>query len=147
MQGKEANGDGIAGTVPQDYRRLMKDAIIAADSSATIIEPWDIVGTIAQELYAKDIPQAEMFQDDLHVRKAFTACIDASASAECVVSYLPEASMGSAVELYVAFQRGRRIFVIAPGTMAANWTVRSFAERVFTSIDEFGTFLSQNIAA
>ena len=34
MQGKSASGDGVEGTVNQDYRAEMKAAILAADATA-----------------------------------------------------------------------------------------------------------------
>ena len=42
--------------------------------------------------------------------------------------------MGSAVELHAAFVAGRRIIVIAPGSMARNWVVRSYADEIFEDI-------------
>ena len=49
MQGKKAGQDGQSdvkgiAVVNQDYRGLIKSAIVAADDTAKIIEPWDLVG-------------------------------------------------------------------------------------------------------
>ena len=146
MQGKKADGDGIAGTVPQDYRQQMRAAIVAADASATVVEPWDLVAALCQELYPEGTPQADMFCDNAHVKRAFSMVVDAAAAADVVVSYLPEASMGSAVEIHTAHAAGKTILVVAPGTMAQNWVVRSYAERTFASIEELGTWLSSTVA-
>ncbi|EOD26211.1 Hypothetical protein EMIHUDRAFT_115140 [Emiliania huxleyi CCMP1516] len=147
MQGKKADGEGIAGTVPQDYRREMKDAILAVDHGAAIIEPWDLVGAEVQKIYRDGTPQSAMFEADADVKHCFEVCVDAAAHADVVVSFLPEASMGSAVEIYAAKQAGKPVLVIAPGTMAQNWVVRSYADRVFPSIDALQTWLASQNAA
>ena len=117
MQGRKADGDGVAGTVPQDYRGIMRDAIETADPAATVIEPWDLVGELCARIYPEGTPQDEMFRDDAHVREAFECCVEAAAAADVVVSYLPEASMGSAVEIYAARAAGKTILAVAPGSM------------------------------
>ena len=141
MQGRKADGDGVEGTVSQDYRRLITAAIQSADPSARVVEPWDLVGGVCQSLYAEGTPQSDMFKDDAHVRLAFGVVVDAAAAADIVVSYLPEASMGSAVEIHAARAAGRTILVVAPGSMAQNWVIRSYADYVFASIDELSVWL------
>ena len=145
MQGAKADGDGVAGTINQDYRANIKEAILSADAAATIIEPWDIVGSLCEQLYPAGTAQSDMFRDDAHVRKAFGTVVDAAAAADVIVSYLPEASMGSAVELHAARAAGRRVLAIAPGSMAGNWVVRSYADHVFETIDQLGSWLAAHI--
>ena len=147
MQGAKADGDGVEGTVNQDYRGQLKAAILSADSSASIIEPWDLVGAFVKETYAEGTPQSDMFRDDAHVAQAFGICVDAAAKADVVISYLPEASMGSAVELHAAHQAGRKILVVAPGSMAGNWVVRSYSNQTFQSIADAGEFLKGCLSA
>ena len=122
MQGKKADGDGVVGTVPQDYRAEMKDAVQAADASATVIEPWDLVGAECATLYPEGTAQADMFKEDAHVRHCFGVCVEAAAKADVIISYLPEASMGSAVEIHAAHGNGKTILVVAPGSMAVRAT-------------------------
>lgn len=145
MQGKKADGDGVEGTVNQDYRAEMNSAIKACDASATVVEPWDLVGELCKEVYAEGTPQSEYFKDDAHVRKAFGIVVEAAAAADVVISYLPEASMGSAVEIHAARQNNRTILAVAPGSMAGNWVVRSYADHTFSSIDELRGWLSSNV--
>ena len=61
---------------------------------------------------------------------------------DVVISYLPEASMGSAVEIHAAMLAGKKILVVAP-ISRANWVVRSYADLVFKSIDELGSWLKR----
>lgn len=142
MQGAKADGVGVAGTVNQDYRAQMKQAILAADETATIIEPWDLVGEVCARLYPEGTPPEDMFKDEEHVRSAFGTCVRAAAEADVIVSYLPEASMGSAVELHAAHAAGRKVLAVAPSSMANNWVVRSYSDRVFCSIRDMGDWLA-----
>ena len=71
--------------------------------------------------------------------------VEAAAAADVVISYLPEASMGSAVEIHAARQNNRTILAVAPGSMANNWVVRSYADHTFSSIDELRGWLSSNV--
>lgn len=141
MQGKSASGDGVEGTVNQDYRAEMKAAILAADATARVVEPWDLVAEKVKKIYPEGTQQSEMFKHDIHVRQCFQVCVDAAASSDVVISYLPEASMGSAVELSAAFAKGKTIVVIAPGSMAGNWVVRSYANVVLASLEELAAWL------
>ena len=54
--------------------------------------------------------------------------------------------MGSAVEIYAARAAGRTVLAIAPGSMAQNWVIRSYADRVFASIDELRAWLADSVA-
>lgn len=126
----------------QDYRALMKAAILAADSTAKIIEPWDLVGQMCMELYPADKPKEEYFREDEDVQKAFQLCVDQAGASDVVVSYLPEASMGSAVEIHAAKLAGKRVIAIAPDRMGQNWVVRSYADNKLASIDELAALLT-----
>eukprot|EP00929_Paragymnodinium_shiwhaense_P013943 TRINITY_DN121795_c0_g1_i1.p2 TRINITY_DN121795_c0_g1~~TRINITY_DN121795_c0_g1_i1.p2 ORF type:complete len:165 (+),score=40.13 TRINITY_DN121795_c0_g1_i1:123-617(+) len=145
MQGQKTNGTNIEGTVNQDYRQIIKDAVLAADATAKVVEPWDLVFAEVAKIYPKDTPQADMFKENAHVRQCFGLCVDAAAAADVVISYLPEASMGSAVEIHAARAAGRQILIVAPGSIARNWVVRSYADHIFESIDELQEWLKQNV--
>lgn len=147
MQGRKADGAGVEGTVSQDYRQVMKDAILAADATAIVVEPWDLVGALCAELYPEGTAQGNMFRDDAHVQRAFGICVDAAAAADVVVSYLPEASMGSAVEIHAAKLAGKTIIAVAPGSMAANWVVRSYSDRVVPGLDELRAHLAEVVGS
>ena len=150
MQGKKAGQDGQSdvkgiAVVNQDYRGLIKSAIVAADDTAKIIEPWDLVGAECTKIYPEGTSQADMFKDDADVRRCFQLCVDAAAASDVVISYLPEASMGSAVEIHAAMLAGKKILVVAPDLMSQNWVVRSYADLVFKSIDELGSWLKESV--
>jgi len=63
-----------------------------------------------------------------------------AAAADVVVCWLPAASMGTAIEMYLAAQAGAAVLTITP--MAANWVVRTYSDRVFADLDAFESFLA-----
>ena len=136
MGGSGGGGASLAGIAveSQDYRALMRGAILAADPSATIVDPAIVVPAMAPGLHPPSTPEAEWWSADACVRQAFEACVDLAAKSDVVVSYLPTASMGSAVELHAARQAGRLVLVVAPGKMRFNWVVRSYADHVFEDV-------------
>jgi nucleoside 2-deoxyribosyltransferase len=57
------------------------------------------------------------------------------ADSDAIVAYLPEASMGTAVEMWEAHRAGRKVFAISP--LVHNWVVRFLSHRVFRDLAEF----------
>ena len=141
MQGARASGDGFAGVVSQDYRAEIKAAVLAADGEARVIDPWELIKPLAAELYPAGTARDEMFHEAAHVQRGLALVTDAAADADVVVSYLPEASMGSALELHAARAKRRLVYVVAPGKMARNWVVVSHADRIFESIEQLAGWL------
>lgn len=78
--------------------------------------------------------------DDDQARQAFNDCLRRAAYvADVLIAYLPEASMGTALEIYEAYRRGNYIIIITP--LTNNWVVRLYGNRVFPSIDSFSACL------
>ena len=69
----------------------------------------------------------------------FFGHVDRAAQSEVIVAYLPEASMGTAIEIWEAYRRGRIIFVISP--LTENWVIKLLATRHFATLGEFETFV------
>ena len=57
---------------------------------------------------------------------------------DVLVAYVPSASMGTAIEMWNAYQHGRRIYTISP--LADNWVVCALSKRVFPDITTFERF-------
>eukprot|EP00927_Polykrikos_kofoidii_P028479 TRINITY_DN24861_c0_g1_i1.p1 TRINITY_DN24861_c0_g1~~TRINITY_DN24861_c0_g1_i1.p1 ORF type:complete len:194 (+),score=31.83 TRINITY_DN24861_c0_g1_i1:70-582(+) len=125
----------------QDYRALLRDAVLAADPMARIVDPLALGEVRAAEWYPPGTPIENYWIDDAHVREMLAEVVAAAAASDVVISFLPSASMGSAVELHAARQASRIILVVAPGNMRGNWVVRSYADRIFESIEELRDWL------
>jgi hypothetical protein len=63
-----------------------------------------------------------------------------SAESDVVVCWLPEASMGTAVEMYLAAKAGAAVVAITP--MAANWVIRAYADAIVPDLAAFEAFVS-----
>ena len=60
--------------------------------------------------------------------------------ADVVICWLPEASMGTAIEMYVAAKAGAVVISITP--MVANWVIRTYSDRILPDLDAFEQFLA-----
>ena len=121
----------------QDYRHLVSAAIQRADPTAIVIDPLAMGA-----LRAAELTTAEPWTDDNDVRRMFGDVVAAAAAADIVISYLPTASMGSAVELHEARNAGKLIICIVPSAaMRSNWVVRSYADRTVESIEACAALL------
>ena len=63
------------------------------------------------------------------------AILDHTATSDLLIAYVPTASMGTALEMYVAHERGVPVVTISP--LAENWVVRALSWRVYPDLDGF----------
>jgi len=60
------------------------------------------------------------------------------------ITYLPEASMGTAIEMWECYRNKVRIWTISP--MKENWSVRFLSDKIFKSLDEFEKYLKETFS-
>jgi hypothetical protein len=60
---------------------------------------------------------------------------------DAIVAYVPEASMGTAIEMWEAYEHGRGA-VIAISPLAHNWAIRFCSHAVYGDFDEFAAALA-----
>lgn len=113
------------GTYDQSYRQQLREILRAHLPQADILCPWDLH------------PDAAEYGPE-RARLALVEEIEAAAGADLIVAYLPEASMGTAIEMWEARRRGIPVFAITP--LRHNWVVLVLADRVFASIADFAEF-------
>jgi hypothetical protein len=89
-------------------------------------------------------PESLVYDD----RRAF-AVLEESAEAarrsDLLVAYLPEASMGSAIEMWEARRAGVKIVAITP--LDHNWVVRYASDLVVRTIEDFEQLLADGAVA
>ena len=78
------------------------------------------------------------YDDDLG-RGVFLQHNRICAEVDVVIAYLPQASMGTAIEMWEAWQNGRLVIAISP--MSHNWVVRFCSHLVYENLHEFQTGL------
>lgn len=54
---------------------------------------------------------------------------------DLLIAYLPSASMGTAIEIWNAFNSNKPVIVISP--LNLNWVIRFCADKICESIEDF----------
>jgi hypothetical protein len=111
----------------QDYRRIIAEAILDRHPEAEIVDP--------NELH----PLGVEYDDDL-AKRTLLDMADLAGRCGLVVAYAPRASMGTAIEMWQAFQAGVPLVTISP--MAANWVVRHLSDVVLPDLDAFRSWMA-----
>jgi len=100
-----------------------------------------IVGLLRQafpddEVYCpiENYPDSLTFAEQA-ARETFFGLMERAGEADVLVAFVPEASMGTAIEMWQAHRNGRVVIAISP--MTVNWTVRFLADVVMPDIEAF----------
>ena len=121
------SGNSNNGIVNQDYRERLTELLKDRYPSVEIDNPY--LGNENSITY-----------NDAQARITFNDFIRrASYESDVMIAYLPEASMGTALEIYEASKRGNYVIIITP--LTNNWIVRLYGNRVFSSIESFAACL------
>lgn len=78
--------------------------------------------------------------DDALARQVFFHHIKLCREVDLVVAYLPEASLGTAIEMWEAHRHGRRVLTISP--LKYNWAVKFLSDQVYRDLEEFAAALA-----
>ena len=106
----------------QSYRCYLSTLLASHVPGVDVFDPW---ATYPDSLG----------YDDVRVQEVLVANIDRAAACDLVIAYLPQASMGTALEIWEAWRAGVPVIVISP--LAMNWVVRTCAMHRFESLEEF----------
>jgi PncC family amidohydrolase len=123
MQGSRRDDDICA----QDYRTAIREVVLRHYPDAEVVCPFELFPTSVGYGYAEG-------------RQTFLELAERATEADILVAYLPEASMGTAIEMWQAYGAGAQILTISP--MADNWVVKFLSDRVFDSIEAFADFVA-----
>jgi len=100
-----------------------------------------IVGLLRQafpddEVYCpiENYPDSLAFAEQA-ARETFFGLMERAGEADVLVAFVPEASMGTAIEMWQAHRNGRVVIAISP--MTVNWAVRFLADVVLPDIEAF----------
>lgn len=110
----------------QSYRDRIRGVIEEAFIDSSIYCP------------VEEHPDSVTYDDDL-AQKVFHRHIQLVREADVLIVYLPEASMGSGIEMWEAKQH--HTFTITITSMRANWVVRLFSNAICRSIEDFESFV------
>ena len=124
MQGSK-KGHGIQ---KQDYRQIIRDAVKVNHPDVEVVDPFSI------------FPDSVEYDDQRAKQTLFEMAAEAG-SADIVIAYLPEASLGTALEMIRAYDNGKTIISVSP--MEKNWVIRAISVKIFPTLDEFCAWVSQ----
>ena len=104
----------------QDYRSKISDALKANIPGVQITDPYLLdPGSVDYDL--------------TDTRRAFKANTAIAADADVLIAYLPQASMGTAIEMWTAFNANK--YIIAVTQLKHNWVIRVTADAVLPDLD------------
>ena len=125
MQGS-TQGHGIQA---QDYRQQICEAVLTLHPKAEIVDPFSL------------FPDSVTY-DDQRAKRVLFEMADEAGSADILIAYLPQASMGTALEMIRAYDNGKTIISISP--MEANWLIKAVSAKIFSTLDEFLHWVREN---
>jgi hypothetical protein len=111
----------------QGYRRAIARIVKARHPEIEITDPHTL------------FPDSAEFDDD-RARRVFFDLVEQAVRADVVVAFLPEASMGTALEMVRAYDAGVPVVSISP--MGENWFIRFLSRRVFPTLEAFGDWVT-----
>ena len=111
----------------QDYRQIIGQCLRNHLNNIEVIDPF--------ELHPDSVAY-----DTAEARRTLIAMAHTAGRADATVVFVPEASMGTALEMWEAYRSGKPIFAISP--LVYNWVVRCLATRVFSSMEEFCAYVA-----
>ncbi len=106
----------------QDYRHTIARVVLQRIPGAEIVDPNEIH------------PEGVSYGDE-QAKATLLAMAGLAAQADLVVAYVPSASMGTAIEMWQAYQAGIPLVTISP--MGANWVVKFLSDAVLPDLKAF----------
>jgi len=116
----------------QDYRKRIKHLIGVYLPQAQVYDP------LADHRQSLDY-------DEERGRLTFFTHNRMCREVDVVVAFVPEASMGTAIEMWEAHQAGRAVITISP--LAHNWAVRFLSHAVYADVEAFEQALQRGEVA
>jgi hypothetical protein len=122
MQGSRRDN----GVDDQGYRQRIASTIHARMPDADILDPWEL---------HPDSPTYDYERG----KQVYLRLNEEAAKSDVLIAYVPEASMGTAIEMWQAYKAGACILTISP--LSENWVVKFLSNRVLATLDEFIQFV------
>ncbi len=110
----------------QDYRTRLKQWLAEAFPEAEIYDP------LADH-------QDSLGYDDARAREVFLHHNRMCREVDAVIAYVPEATMGTAIEMWEAYQAGRAVIAVSP--LLHNWAVKFCSHAIYPDWEAFQTAL------
>lgn len=113
----------------QNYRDRVKSILSRRYPDIEIFDPVDN-------------HQDSVVYTDERARATFFGHLKIIDTCDLMIAYLPQASLGTAIEMNRAYERDIPILSISP--MTTNWVIRLFTENNFETVEAFEKFINDN---
>lgn len=114
----------------QSYRKRIKSILKKYLPETKIIDPV--------ELHPKSA-----YYDSKKAKKVFYQSVKQCLCSDLIIAYIPEASMGTAIEMWECFKNKIPVWTIS--TLKENWAIKFLSKKNFHSFDELETYLKNNL--
>ncbi len=102
-----------------------------------------------REILSRHLPRADVYchysqhpnsitYDLKRIRETMDEGNGIAARCDLLIAYVPSASMGTALEMYLAAKNGAAVVSISP--LTTNWVIRAYSDNLLESIEEFESF-------
>lgn len=118
MQGSHTTAD----MHDQDYRRHLRSLLETHVPQADIYDPL------------ADHGQSLAYEDE-QAREVFLMHNAMCGEVDVLIAFVPQASMGTAIEMWEAYRAGK--IVIAISGLTHNWAIRFSSHAIYADLDEF----------
>lgn len=108
----------------QDYRSLIYDVLQNSFSNVSIYDPF------ADHKNSTDY-------DTEHGKEVFMNHNRMCGEVDVVIAYVPQASMGTAIEMWEAYRNGHVVITISP--LSGNWAVKFLSNTLYPDLESFIT--------
>jgi hypothetical protein len=113
----------------QNYRDEVKSFLISHCPGCEVFDPVDG-------------HEESVYYNDDRAREVFFGHLGIVQSCDLLIAFLPEASMGTAIEMFEAYTNDIPILTISP--MTSNWVVRLLSYRNFETVSALEKFVTDN---
>lgn len=111
----------------QEYRRRITDLVLEVHPEVEVLDP--------NEIHPNGVGY-----DDMQANETLLSLFDLASRADVLIAYVPQASMGTAIEMWQAYQAGAPVVTISP--MESNWVIRHLSAVVLPDLDAFRLWLA-----
>jgi hypothetical protein len=145
--GRADFGDGFTDAFFKDvfFMRIFLAGIMQGSHVAALVHDQMYRNTL-RDLVQSHWPEAEVYDpfanhgnsiayDRRRAGEVFMGHIEMCREFDLLVAYVPEASMGTAIEMWEAHQHGRTVVTITP--LVHNWVVQLTSRAVYRDFDAF----------
>ncbi len=135
--------------------RFFLAGIIQGSHTEALVHNQDYREQI-KRLLEVEFPEAEIYDpraehadsinyDEATGRRVFFRHNEMCRQIDVLLAFLPEASMGTAIEMWEAYRHGTAVIAVSP--MAHNWSVKFLSHALYADLEGFEAALAEGAVA